>query len=78
MPVLVRFFAYYQIEPHNPPLLQSSVNLFEFLPCGRTAQVECLRVNLPLKLLLIVANNGCFPKGRTTHNNLFFLLLTKT
>lgn len=56
MPVLVRFFAYYQIEPHNPLLLQSSVNLFEFLPCGRTAQVECLRVNLPFKLILNQAN----------------------
>jgi len=54
MPVLVRFFAYSQIKPHNPPLLQSSVNFFEFQPCGCTAQVGCLRVNLPN--LLIKAN----------------------
>lgn len=47
MPFLVRFFAYSQIEPHNPPLLQSSVNFFEFQPCGCTAQVGYLRVNLP-------------------------------
>ena len=46
MPSLVRFFAYSQIEPHNPPVLQSSVNFFEFQSCDSTAQVECLRVNL--------------------------------
>lgn len=56
MPFLVRFFAYSQIEPHNPPLLQPSVNFFEFQPCGCTAQVGYLRVNLPI-LLTIKANN---------------------
>lgn len=27
---LVRFFALYQIKPHTPPLIQSSVSFFEF------------------------------------------------
>jgi len=53
MPSLVRFFAYSQIEPHNPPLLQSSVNFFEFRPCGYTAQVGYLRVNLPILFIKV-------------------------
>ena len=39
---LVRFFAVYRIKPHAPPLVQVSVNSFEFQPCGRTTQAECL------------------------------------
>jgi len=27
---MVRFYAYYQIKPHAPPLVQAPVNSFEF------------------------------------------------
>ena len=40
--VLVRFFALLRIKPHTPPLVRAPVNSFEFQPCGRTPQVECL------------------------------------
>ena len=39
---LVRFFALRRIKPHNPPLVRAPVNSFEFQPCGRTPQAECL------------------------------------
>ncbi|EJO15818.1 hypothetical protein RSSL_02251 [Streptococcus salivarius K12] len=39
---LVRFFALLRIKPHAPPLVRAPVNSFEFQPCGRTPQAECL------------------------------------
>ena len=39
---LVRFFALLRIKPHAPPLVRVPVNSFEFQPCGRTPQAECL------------------------------------
>ena len=39
---LVRFFALRRIKPHTPPLVRAPVNSFEFQPCGRTPQAECL------------------------------------
>jgi hypothetical protein len=38
----VRFFALHRIKPHAPPLVRAPVNSFEFQPCDRTPQVECL------------------------------------
>ena len=38
----VRFLAYHRIKPHVPPLVRAPVNSFEFQPCGRTPQAECL------------------------------------
>ena len=38
----VRFFGYYRIEPHGPPLVRPSAYSFEFRPCGRTSQAGCL------------------------------------
>ena len=38
----VRFFALLRIKPHTPLLVRAPVNSFEFQPCGRTPQVECL------------------------------------
>ena len=40
--VSVRFFALLRIKPHTPLLVRAPVNSFEFQPCGRTPQVECL------------------------------------
>jgi hypothetical protein len=42
MQKLVRLCADYRIEPHAPPLVQVTVNSFEFQPCGRTSQAENL------------------------------------
>ena len=39
---VVRFFALRRIKPHTPLLVRAPVNSFEFQPCGRTPQVECL------------------------------------
>ncbi len=39
---LVRFFALLRIKPHAPLLVRAPVNSFEFQPCGRTPQAECL------------------------------------
>ena len=39
---LVRFCADYRIKPHAPPLVLAPVNFFEFQPCDRTPQAECL------------------------------------
>src|SRR5699024_4586934 len=39
---LVRFFALLRIKPHAPPLVRVPVNSFEFQPCGRTPEAECL------------------------------------
>src|SRR6478735_25168 len=39
---LVRFFALLRIKPHAPLLVRVPVNSFEFQPCGRTPQAECL------------------------------------
>jgi hypothetical protein len=41
MQEMVRLCAVYRIKPHAPPLVQASVNSFEFQPCGRTSQAEC-------------------------------------
>src|SRR6204780_2094966 len=38
----VRFFALRRIEPHAPPLVRAPVNSFEFQPCDRTPQADCL------------------------------------
>ena len=42
----VRFFAWFfalrRIKPHTPLLVRAPVNSFEFQPCGRTPQAECL------------------------------------
>ncbi len=43
--MLVRFFALLRIKPHNPLLVRVPVNSFEFQPCGRTPQVDCLCVS---------------------------------
>lgn len=39
---LVRFCADYRFKPHAPPLVLAPVNFFEFQPCDRTSQAECL------------------------------------
>ncbi len=41
----VRFFALRRIEPHAPPLVRAPVNSFEFQPCDRTPQADCLSVS---------------------------------
>ena len=58
---LVRFFALLRIKPHAPLLVRAPVNSFEFQPCGRTPQAECLlcllrhrRGRYPLHLAFIV------------------------
>ena len=58
---LVRFFALLRIKPHAPPLVRAPVNSFEFQPCGRTPQSECLMrllrhlgLDSPKQLALIV------------------------
>jgi hypothetical protein len=58
---LVRFFALLRIKPHAPPLVRAPVNSFEFQPCGRTPQAECLLrllrhlgLDSPKQLALIV------------------------
>ena len=58
---LVRFFALRRIKPHAPLLVRAPVNSFEFQPCGRTPQAECLlgllrhrRGRYPLHLAFIV------------------------
>ena len=58
---LVRFFALLRIKPHAPPLVRAPVNSFEFQPCGRTPQAECLMrllrhlgLDSPKQLALIV------------------------
>src|ERR1700692_3228105 len=38
----VRFFALRRIKPHAPPLVRAPVNSFEFQPCDRTPQADCL------------------------------------
>ena len=57
----VRFFALLRIKPHAPPLVRAPVNSFEFQPCGRTPQAECLMrllrhlgLDSPKQLALIV------------------------
>jgi len=40
---LIRFLVYYQIKLHAPPLVQISVNAFEFYSCERNPQVEYLK-----------------------------------
>ena len=57
----VRFFALLRIKPHAPPLVRVPVNSFEFQPCGRTPQAECLMrllrhlgLDSPKQLALIV------------------------
>ncbi len=43
---LVRFCVLHRIKPHAPPLVQVSVNLFEFRPCDRTTQAGLLTLSL--------------------------------
>ena len=40
--ILVRFFVYCRIKPHNPLLVRLPVYSFEFQPCGRTSQADLL------------------------------------
>lgn len=42
MQQLVRLCADYRIKPHAPPLVQVTVNSFEFQSCDRTSQAENL------------------------------------
>ena len=51
MQFLVRFGVLYRIKPHVPLLELTSVNSFEFQPCGRSSQAEYLRVSLNTKFL---------------------------
>ena len=58
---VVRFCALLRIKPHAPPLVRAPVNSFEFQPCGRTPQAECLMrllrhlgLDSPKQLALIV------------------------
>ena len=39
---LVRFCVLHRIKPHAPPLVQVSVNFFEFRSCDHTTQAGCL------------------------------------
>ena len=57
---LVRFFALLRIKPHAPPLVRVPVNSFEFQPCGRTPQAECL-------MRLAAALKGGNPLTLSTH-----------
>lgn len=43
--ILVKFLADYRIKPHAPPFIQIPANLFSFMLCNCTHQVNCLRVN---------------------------------
>ena len=43
---LVRFCVLHRIKPHAPPLVQVSVNLFEFRSCDRTTQAGLLTLSL--------------------------------
>ena len=54
MQLLVRFDGLYRIKPHVPLLEKTSVNSFEFQPCGRSSQAEYLRVSLNTKFYLIL------------------------
>ena len=51
MQLLVRFDGLYRIKPHVPLLEITSVDSFEFQPCGRSPQAEYLRVSLNTKFL---------------------------
>ena len=51
MQLLVRFDVLNRIKPHVPLLELTSVNSFEFQPCGRSPQAEYLRVSLNTKFL---------------------------
>jgi len=39
---LVRFVVLYRIKPYAPLHVQIPANSFEFQPCGRSPQAECL------------------------------------
>jgi hypothetical protein len=54
---LVRFCALFRIKPDAPPLVQTSVNSFEFQPCDFTAQVEYLRVSLYIEKIKSIFEN---------------------
>ena len=56
---LVRFFALLRIKPHAPPLVRVPVNSFEFQPCGRTPQVDCL--------LCLLRHGGSRPPTPSNH-----------
>ena len=56
---LVRFFAYRRIKQHAPPLVRAPVNSFEFQPCGRTPQVDCL--------LRLLRHGGSRPPTPSNH-----------
>ena len=47
---LVRFCALCRIKPDAPPLVQTSVNSFEFQPCDCSTQAERLRVSLYIRI----------------------------
>ncbi len=38
----VRLNEEYQFKSHAPPLVRTPVNSFEFQPCDRTPQADCL------------------------------------
>ena len=57
--VLVRFFALLRIKPHTPLLVRAPVNSFEFQPCGRTPQVDCL--------LRLLRHGGSRPPTPSNH-----------
>ena len=56
---LVRFFALLRIKPHAPLLVRAPVNSFEFQPCGRTPQVDCL--------LRLLRHGGSRPPTPSNH-----------
>ena len=55
----VRFFALLRIKPHTPLLVRAPVNSFEFQPCGRTPQVDCL--------LRLLRHGGSRPPTPSNH-----------
>ena len=55
----VRFFALRRIKPHTPLLVRAPVNSFEFQPCGRTPQVDCL--------LRLLRHGGSRPPTPSNH-----------
>ena len=57
---LVRFFALHRIKQHAPLLVRAPVNSFEFQPCGRTPQAECL-------LCLLRHSRGRYPLTPSIH-----------
>ena len=48
-----------RIKPHTPLLVRAPVNSFEFQPCGRTPQVDCL--------LRLLRHGGSRPPTPSNH-----------